>query len=126
MCKHDPRVSAALRTTHGLTCTRVLESQHRVVENQQIREPHGGTQVVEKVPHRVAEPLQQRERAVRVRHPGWRKTRAPFTRKELWLAFSTSGGRRLNVDSPVSVPLFTTDLLYTVLPSGLVRACVAP
>lgn len=55
-------------TDYTLTCVEALEAQHRVVEDQQVGEPHGGAQVVEKVSHRVAEPLRGGQRPPRGRH----------------------------------------------------------
>lgn len=56
------------RHTARLTCVWTLEAQHGVVEHQQVCEPHGGTQVVEKVSNRIAEPPDGRQRALGVRH----------------------------------------------------------
>lgn len=55
-------------TDSTLTCVEALEAQHRVVEDQQVGEPHGGAQVVEKVPHRVAEPPRGGQGPPRGRH----------------------------------------------------------
>ena len=41
-----------------------------MVEDQQVGEPHGGAQVVEEVPRRVAQPPEERQGAARLRHAG--------------------------------------------------------
>lgn len=40
--------------THTLTCICVLQSQHRVVEDQEVGKPHWCTEVIQEVPHCVA------------------------------------------------------------------------
>lgn len=64
---HEYAVGDAF-TDSTLTRVEALEAQHRVVEDQQVGEPHGGAQVVEKVPHRVAEPPRGGQGPPRGRH----------------------------------------------------------
>lgn len=69
--------------THSLTCVGVVEAQHGVVEHQQVGEPHGRAQVIQKVTHRVAQLPDDRQRApLAVRHDGSVRgvhTRSPRT-----------------------------------------------
>lgn len=47
----------------------VPETEHRLVVEQQVGEPHGGAQVVQHVPHRVGEAPERGQGARALRHP---------------------------------------------------------
>lgn len=70
--RHLYEITASYSLAHTLTCVRVAEAQHRVVEHQQVREPHGRAQVVEEVSHCIADLPEERQRAVCVRHHGFK------------------------------------------------------
>lgn len=70
-----------------------------MVEHQQVREPHGGTQVVEKVSNRIAEPLDGGQRALGVRHDDSEDTKPNAQTRESnavvpgWLNETLKGNR---------------------------------
>ena len=65
-CLH--RNKKNIRSGERLTRVSVPEAQHRVVEDQQVSEPHRRTQVVQEVSQRIAELPGSGQGPLRVRH----------------------------------------------------------